>query len=350
MTDPKRTCPECHLIFEAPKPTTGLLTCPLCGTEFPVQAPADPPPPPTPIEPSPVLSSRHMLKGCLVVGVLIFLVGGLVYAYHLIDDVPNKVASTPVAPPTVEPATAEPTPSEPVRIMPILPISPPPPFAPVVRKEAAPVTKMPPMPSLPTVPLTLPERVNRAIDRGIAYLRKNHNGHDAYRNYLGLLGLTLLECDVPGSDPAVQQIAGWLRTREKDLATTYELSLAILFLDRLGDPNDRPLIRVFGQRLLNGQLDCGAWSYSCSVDGPVRPGGLPKPTPRGPQTPQIISWKNGTPLNKPPVRKRLVFQGDNSNTQFALLGLWVAQRHGVSARRAASGHGTTVSRHPAQGR
>jgi hypothetical protein len=191
---------------------------------------------------------------------------------------------------------------------------------------------MPPLPSLPSVPLTLPERVNRAIDQGVAYLRKNHNGHDQYRNYLGLLGLTLLECGVPGNDPAVQQIAGWLRTRENDLAATYELSLAILFLDRLGDARDQPLIRTFGQRLLNGQLDCGAWTYSCPVNN-RRPGSLPTPS-RGTQGPQIISWKNATPLNKPVQRNRLAFHGDNSNTQFAILGLWVAQRHGVTARRA----------------
>jgi len=40
MTDHKRTCPECHLTFEAPQPETDLLTCPLCESEFPTAAPA----------------------------------------------------------------------------------------------------------------------------------------------------------------------------------------------------------------------------------------------------------------------------------------------------------------------
>jgi len=34
------------------------------------------------------------------------------------------------------------------------------------------------------------------------------------------------------------------------------------------------------------------------------------------------------------MRQRIVYRGDNSNTQFAILGLWVAQRHGVSSRMA----------------
>jgi hypothetical protein len=270
-----------------------------------------------------------MLKGCLAVVALVFLIGGLVFAYHLIEEVPHKTFSSPSPPPAVVPP-----PSEPIQVAEIIPEPPPPPSAPLVPKRIDPVLKMPPLPPLPAVPLKLPERINRAIDRGVEYLRKHHNGHDQYRNYLGLLGLTLLECGVPGSDPAVRQIAGWLRTRENDLANTYELALAILFFDRLEDPRDKPLIRTFGQRLLNGQLDCGAWTYSCPVNSKPRPGSLPMPPARGPQGPQIISWKYSTPLNKPVRRPRPVFQGDNSNTQFAILGLWVAQRYGVSARGA----------------
>ncbi len=128
----------------------------------------------------------------------------------------------------------------------------------------------PPLPVESLPPLALPERINRAIDQGVAYLRKHHKGHDQYRNYLGLLGLTLLECGIPAKDPSVQQIAAWLRTREPDLAATYELTLAILFLDRLDDPRDHEIIRTFGQRLVAGQLEGGAWTYSCGINN-LRP-------------------------------------------------------------------------------
>jgi hypothetical protein len=164
--------------------------------------------------------------------------------------------------------------------------------------------------------LPLPRRANqtidRAIDRGVAHLRQDWCDPLAYQNYLGLLGLTLLECGVPRNDPAVQRIADLVRT-QRDIELTYELSLAIVFLDRLGDPNDDDLIRTFALRLLEGQTGSGPWGYTCVRQQTTPPAGrnsLGLPT----------GWQQ-TPF-------------DNSNTQFAVLGLWVAQRHGVSVRKA----------------
>src|SRR5262249_18872917 len=123
----------------------------------------------------------------------------------------------------------------------------------------------------------------------------------------------------------------------------YELTLAILFLDRLGDPRDDTRIRIFGQRLLSGQLDCGAWTYSCLMND--RPDVTAKPangSRRGPARgakglpaiPPMPAWPNDPSVRGKPARQRIVYRGDNSNTQFAILGLWVAQRHGVPARSA----------------
>ena len=127
--------------------------------------------------------------------------------------------------------------------------------------------------------------VNHAIDRGVSYLKRTQqkNGTWARPNepflnprerlqhtkhpfgYAALPGLTLLECGVPPSDPVVQQAARLLRTKAAKLDATYELSLAILFLDRLGDPNDKKLIQTFALRLIAGQSASGGWSYKCPV-------------------------------------------------------------------------------------
>ena len=56
--------------------------------------------------------------------------------------------------------------------------------------------------------------------------------------------MTLLMCGVPASDPAVQNAARFVRRSTLSLTGTYELSLAIMFLDQLGDPQDRELIRT----------------------------------------------------------------------------------------------------------
>ncbi len=88
---------------------------------------------------------------------------------------------------------------------------------------------------------------------------------------------------------------------------------------------------MFGQRLLAGQLDGGTWTYTCPVRDSRRLGADPTSIP---QIPQIISWKNAKPFPNTAKRVRVSFQGDHSNTQFAILGLWVAQRHGVAVRGA----------------
>ncbi len=209
-----RTCPECNLIFEAPQPETGLLTCPLCDTVFsarPATAPISSPAPASP-GPSPVTSAQHMLKGCLAVGALLVLVGGLVYAYHLADGIEQQ----PSSPPAATLATLSASESPPVlEIVPVRPFAPQPrPLAPTPKPmRLTSATNPPALTSEPPRPLPLAERVNRAIDLGVAHLRKEYRHHDQYHNYSGLLGLTLLECGVPRDDPTVKQIAAWMRTR-----------------------------------------------------------------------------------------------------------------------------------------
>lgn len=326
----KRTCPECNLIFEAPSPESGTLTCPLCDTVFSPRPPstlAPAAPTVTYSAPPRITSGKHVLKGCVAVGTLLVLLGGLVYAYHLLTGIEDKSAAPPLAPVLAAPSTEAPAVIEVVPLAP-LPQPQPPPREPSPPK---PSSAPPSLVAAPRRPLSLAERVNRAIDRGTDYLRQKHGEHNHYSNYLGLLGLTLLECGVPAQDPSVRQIAGWIRSRERDLSTTYELTLAILFLDRLNHPRDRTLLRTLGQRLLAGQLQCGAWTYSCLNTDKRRPSA---PPPLDPQVPSVISWSNAKPLNDPRARIRISYRGDNSNTQFAILGLWVAQRHGVSCRAA----------------
>jgi hypothetical protein len=117
------------------------------------------------------------------------------------------------------------------------------------------------------------QRVSVAIDKGIAYLRKTQNPDGTWSNgrgvgYAAIGGLTLLECNIAAKDPAVQKAAAYVRSHIRNLNATYEISLAILFLDRLADPRDRSLIQGMALRLLAGQNDFGGWSYNCSQLNP----------------------------------------------------------------------------------
>src|SRR5579883_374952 len=341
----KRTCPECQLIFEAELPETGAIVCPLCNSTFAALPPAGPAPAlATQQLSSSATSGRLVLRGVMAIGAIFLLGCGLGYAYYLLGGLNRKAAAVPEAPANTPPPSVSHHPTE---IIPSIPAEQPPkvtiprpsPRAPVRSPELRPVI----IPEQEPPNLTLPERVNRAIDRGVAYLLAHHAEHNHYRRHLGLLGLTLLECGVPADNPTIRQIAAWIRSRERELTQTYELSLAILFLDRLGDPGDDTRIRIFGQRLLSGQLDCGSWTYTCLTNDPAGvAANVANAKNRGPVRmanglpviPPLPAWQNNRSGRSRQALPRIVYRGDNSNTQFAILGLWVAQRHGLPAQSA----------------
>lgn len=109
-------------------------------------------------------------------------------------------------------------------------------------------------------------KVNVAIAKGVRYLRNSLAGSGQVgTGRTALAALTLLECGVPGKDPVVVAAAGVVRSAASHLRDTYSLSLAILFLDRLGNPEDEKLIRTFAARLIAGQNGRGGWTYECPV-------------------------------------------------------------------------------------
>lgn len=158
--------------------------------------------------------------------------------------------------------------------------------------------------------------VRGAIARGVAHLREAQTPQGLWRyrynadHSLGitaLAGLALLENGVGADDPAIGRAAEVVRLLAKRSDQTYDLALAILFLARrqagATGPDD-PLIRRLGARLAGGG-----------------PGGL---------------WDYGVPLEpvegegKATRRRGKARAGDHSNTQFALLGVWAAGRHGLA--------------------
>jgi hypothetical protein len=290
----------------------------------------------------------------------------------------------------------------------------------------------------PRLPPELQIAVNRAIDRGSLRLQQSEfpwgswtdpkNEHKV--GYAALPALTLLECGVGPKHPGIQQAAAFIRANTGSLDKTYDLSLAILFLDRLGDPKDRKRIQALAIRLVAGQTATGGWSYKVpilSVDdhatllellkklqpetrldpllalapprkedfptgivpksqGPDNPLGIvgkgdgkdappiglvpgdkkdpsqsssKEPLTGGPETIPSAGPKEESkaskkvkiprrfqalpvlleagkiPLVDPPDRLQAPLWGttDNSNTQFALLALWAARRHGVPLDR-----------------
>ena len=208
-----------------------------------------------------------------------------------------------------------------------------------------------------------------------------------------LAGLALSECGVTVTDLALRNITVYVRTNALRQTNTYQIALTIMFLDRLGTLSDRHMIQLLGLRLMTGQLDSGGWSYGCGAplspedetrltnmflresritlnttpkvetpkkdvipdmprtDLPVDPN-APKPMPKTEpkkETPNQLKSTSDVPALHPEVAKfakllnlngkvgvlaQMGVGGDNSNTQFATLGLWIARKHGVPCDQA----------------
>lgn len=134
--------------------------------------------------------------------------------------------------------------------------------------------KEPEPPIVVVIPGMEPDKVNRAVLRGAGFLKSQQfptgtwSKGDHGVGYASLAGLTLLECKFPPKDGSIQAAAQYVRMNSQKLTQTYDLSLAVLFLDRLGESRDKPLIQGLALRLVAGQNERGGWDYHCPLLSP----------------------------------------------------------------------------------
>jgi len=105
-----------------------------------------------------------------------------------------------------------------------------------------------------------------------------------------LAGLALVAGGERRAHPDVGAAVRVVRELSATCRQTYDIALAAMFLDVIGDEADSERIRDFGRLLATGQCADGSWSYQLE---------------RGQRS------------------------GDNSNTQFAALACWICRRHGA---------------------
>lgn len=288
-------CPCCgkRLICSYPPEPGQSMRCHHCGKPFTVPGGANEHPPEPPARRlSPVVVGVGLLVVLLTLG------GGIVALTALARPAaPPPIASVPHD--TSDPPPAE-TPRfnfrprpigepEPARVDGAAPVSveiePAPAAAPPdvpMPKPVVDVAIVPVMPALPEAPPRdalvkgwLPAKeqalVDNAILRGVQYLRKTQAGDGSWGRgghavgTTALPALALLECGVPPNDPAIRKAALYVRQHVPKLTQTYEISLAILFLDRLHAAEDEPRIVTLCLRLLAGQHEDGGWSYPCPI-------------------------------------------------------------------------------------
>ncbi len=368
-------CPDCAACFPA---ANGRARCPQCGTEavttrakadVPVSRPYAPPPEYPKAEEAPPAgpSRRALLLVLCGAGFLLLCGAAVVIVVALSSDKAKTGAVAQVSPQVTARADED---------------RPPPPTEVTRGGSDDPGIPQPPKrdpieapPSLTSLSEAEQKEVTRAIERGTAYLKKHSPagpmGNHRFSGLHPLVGLTLLEGGVPADDLALSNLTRRIRADAAKLSETYSLSLAILFFDRLGDPQDKKLIRFLAARLIAGQNEAGGWSYDCpelsesdsqSLFDYLETNPVPGQSMKGsPGLPLVIrprdtsrSLSGDTGRSAKPVsrdalpamvknRPVVVFEpgktkprwgkDDNSNTQFAVLGVWAARRHGVPIDR-----------------
>jgi hypothetical protein len=217
--------------------------------------------------------------------------------------------------------------------------------------------------------------INAAIKKGGEFLRARYaqgvavdpgvgGGGEYGLGAVALGGLGLLEAGVKPDDEAVRNVAAAVRKGALSQTGTYHIALCVLFLDRLADRGDVPLLQMLGVRLYAGMNGNGGWTYQCWQNTQDAEGLLkalqtnelttarPKADPKNPKDDGFLKPDAALKTGglHPEVAKvhAAVVQAikstgrgggagggdDNSNTQFGIVGLWVAARHGVPAKDA----------------
>jgi hypothetical protein len=235
-----------------------------------------------------------LLLGAMVILVLGLLAGVGMAALASSRSAPAQAAAkSPDPAPAAEPPGPAPQPP---------PAAAPPPAAPAPQPAPDPAPPAPKPPPPPAAPPPAPpaatddeKAVHRAIDRGVAYLKQvlklrgdeeltsanPDDGSELRQQTIynkALVGWTSLECGVPATDPYIKEISAFVRVEPSKVCDTADLAMAILFLDRLGDPDDRPIVRTYALRLVAGQKQQGMWGAKCLLSG----GKLPDVAARNP--------------------------------------------------------------------
>ncbi len=200
-------------------------------------------------------------------------------------------------------------------------------------------------------------RVDEAIDKGLEFLKRMSrdgripatdtvNGRFSWHE---LVFYTMLSGGVPEDDPEMQKLLKAFL--EADLRTTYCVALQAMALQKLDPHRYQPRIAQCAQFLADNQCENGQWSYGKPIElekitwtpAPAKrkdvysPGGRTGTTAAGPAGEASVApgparaRETTKALRQVPVKQRRKGPpaGDNSNTQYATLGLRACLESGI---------------------
>ena len=175
-----------------------------------------------------------------------------------------------------------------------------------------------------------PGRVEKAIQRGIAWLRNPRYPDEYWMSVNELILWTFVNAGVPETDPDFQKRLKQML--DAPLERTYRVALQAMILEELDRVAYQYRIWQCAQFLVDNQCPNGQWHYGTPTE-------LPKgvPTPAKPPVATTAKLDAEGRRVKPKVVRKLKAQktrdgpaeGDNSNSQYAALGLRACYDAGV---------------------
>jgi hypothetical protein len=190
-----------------------------------------------------------------------------------------------------------------------------------------------------------PRRVDDAIRKGIEFLKQGASPGAAkgIQNSDELILLAWVHSGLPTSDARFRELFD--RMMQAPLTHTYKVALQAMVLEEVDRVKHQGRIAQCAQALVDNQLKHGQWNYECPGD--VMPDlGVATPTPARPATTggKASAKRPSDPRaalgqrEKPPVVRLIPIQrtkfsssdrGDNSNSQYAALGLRACHDAGI---------------------
>lgn len=185
------------------------------------------------------------------------------------------------------------------------------------------------------------EQVNRAIDRGRdflwQYLQDNAGSSWVGRSDRDLPAmLALIHCDAHKRYPAFDEaVRYYINTAKPNEFTSYQNGLLAMLIESYGDPAFLPKLEQAARYLVESQGEQGTWTYRAPVPSHF----FPETVIAEPKDDEaLINVVGGRRVEKPDLSDAPLLRsqpwpmgsdGDNSCTQFAVLGLWSAMRAGI---------------------
>jgi hypothetical protein len=184
------------------------------------------------------------------------------------------------------------------------------------------------------------ERIDEAIRRGVKYLKKapEPTAHKNYKNADELILLALVHADVSEEDPFYKKLLK--RMLAYPITKTYKVSLQAMCLEEIERVKHQLRIAECAQFLVDNQCKNGQWSYGSPTDTKIAIKGLPPIATRPEPKPKPGGMKVFGPVvkEKPKVVRTIKIrrrrdgkkaEGDNSNSQYASLGLRACHDAGI---------------------